>query len=224
MNYTADEIRSYQFQKAGLSGYKAADVDDLLDNVARDYDEMAKQQEEFAAKIQVLADKITEYRESEDSVKFAILNAQKTGDGILKEKTAVADKYYAEKIEAADKAAAQAKETAEKLVFEAQTKAQEILDKSTMEGKSILSRAQINAKTLKRETEDKIKDELNAYEALKIAVDEFKDELFDAYKKHMTLISSIKTKNIEVEYTEEKQESDEDGQTDSATIETKEAE
>ena len=68
MKYTADQIRSYQFQKSGLSGYKAYDVDDFLDNIAKDYDEMQKRQEEFAMKIQVLADKINEYRENEDAV------------------------------------------------------------------------------------------------------------------------------------------------------------
>ena len=40
---------------------------------------------------------------AEDAVKYAILNAQKTGDGILKERKETADKYYEEKIENADK-------------------------------------------------------------------------------------------------------------------------
>ena len=64
MYYTADEIRSYQFQKSGISGYKAGDVDDFLDNIASDYDEMEKIKAEFVEKIQVLADKINEYREN----------------------------------------------------------------------------------------------------------------------------------------------------------------
>ena len=43
--------------------------------------------------------------------------------------------------------------------------------------------------------EQKMANEIAAYEELKSAIDQFKDELFDSYKKHMTMISSIKTKS-----------------------------
>lgn len=200
MNYTADEIRSYQFQKSGMSGYKAVDVDDFLDNVARDYDEMAKITGEFSEKMQVLADKINEYRENEDAVKEAILRAQKTGDEILKECRESADKYYAEKTQAADARAEEAAQIAEKLTAEAQVKAQDLIDKSTMEAQRILAQAQTKARNLAQETEEKINNESAAYARLKAAVDDFKDELFDAYKKHMTLISAIKTKSYAAEH------------------------
>ena len=151
MNYTADEIRAYQFQKSGISGYKASEVDDLLDNIARDYDDMAKLTSEFSEKMQVLADKINEYRDNEDAVKEAILRAQKTGDEILRERKNAADKYFEEKTKEADNRAAEASEIAEKVVTEAQTKAQDLMDKSTMEAQRILVQAQNKAKNLSYE-------------------------------------------------------------------------
>ncbi len=204
MNYTADEIRAYQFQKSGISGYKASEVDDLLDNVARDYDDMTKLTAEFSEKMQVLADKINEYRDNEDAVKEAILRAQKTGDEILRERKNAADKYFEEKTKEADNRAAEASEIAEKVVTEAQTKAQDLMDKSTMEAQRILVQAQNKAKNLSYEIEEKIKNETEAYNSLKQAVDDFKNELFDAYKKHMTLISAIKTKSYAAEHFDDK--------------------
>lgn len=195
MNYTADEIRSYQFQKSGISGYKASDVDEFLDNIASDYDEMSKAKAEFVEKIKVLADKINEYRENEDSVKEAILSAQKTGDEILRERKELADNYYNEKVGTADAKAKEINETTEKLISEAKTKAQEIIDRSTMESQRILTQAKSQAEKVHSEMEQKMANEIAAYEELKSAIDQFKDELFDSYKKHMTMISSIKTKS-----------------------------
>lgn len=200
MNYTSEDIRSYQFQKAGISGYKAADVDDFLDNVARDYDEFARAKEEFAEKLAVLADKINEYRDNEDAVKEAILRAQKTGDQILRERKEAADTYYNEKTVAADAKTREAEQVAEKVVSEAQIKAQSVLDKSSIEGQRILTQAQERAKELTRESEIKLRNEQEAYARLKAAVDNFKDELFDAYKQHMTLISAIKSKSYAAEH------------------------
>lgn len=195
MYYTADEIRSYQFQKSGISGYKAGDVDDFLDNIASDYDEMEKIKAEFVEKIQVLADKINEYRENEDSVKEAILSAQKTGDEILRERKESADNYYNEKVGDADAKAKEINEATDKLITEAKTTAQEIIDKSTMEAQRILTQAKSQAEKVHNEMEQKMASETAAYEELKSAIDQFKDELFDAYKKHMTMISAIKTKS-----------------------------
>ena len=195
MYYTADEIRSYQFQKSGISGYKASDVDDFLDNIASDYDELSKTKAEFIEKIQVLADKINEYRENEDSVKEAILCAQKTGDEILRERKESADNYYNEKVGNADAKAKEINEATDKLISEAKTKAQEIIDKSTMEAQRILTQAKSQAEKVHNEMEQKMASETAAYEELKSAIDQFKDELFDAYKKHMTMISAIKTKS-----------------------------
>ncbi len=195
MKYNADDIRTYQFQKAGMSGYKASDVDELLDQIARDYDEFEVLKSEFAEKIQVLADKINEYRNNEDSVKTAILHAQKTGDAIYNERKAAADEYYQNTTASADKILSDANEKADILINDAQVKARDIVDRSSIESQKILSRAQEHSRALKKETAEKLESQIAAYENLKETVETYKVDLLEACHKYIESIKNLPLKN-----------------------------
>lgn len=82
--YTADEIREITFTKT-LGGYKTAEVDDFIDICAETVEELAKENAELTKKMEVLANKVVEYRNEEDSIRTALLSAQRMGDTVLRE-------------------------------------------------------------------------------------------------------------------------------------------
>ena len=80
----AKDINSQRFEKAAF-GYKQEDVDGFLSEIAADYAQLEKDNEDINAKLQVLADKVREYRKDEEAVKDALLFAQKEGHRVVTE-------------------------------------------------------------------------------------------------------------------------------------------
>ena len=68
-----------QFSK-GLSGYKVEEVDSYIDKVLDTIKDLKDQNEVLEEKIGVLAESLQKYREDEDSLREALLGAQKMGD------------------------------------------------------------------------------------------------------------------------------------------------
>ena len=81
----AKDIITRKFEKATFNGYKTDDVDDFLREVSNEYAQLQKDKSELERKLEVLADKIREYRDDEDALKDALLLAQKQGNAIVSE-------------------------------------------------------------------------------------------------------------------------------------------
>lgn len=113
---TLDQIKNVTFTRT-MGGYKMSEVDDFLDQCADTVDSLIKERNASNKKLEVLADKLMEYRNDEDSIRSALVNAQRLGDTIVREanqKAALAQEDAAIK--------------AEKLVEDARTKAKEALN------------------------------------------------------------------------------------------------
>ncbi len=113
---TAKDIREVQFHRS-MGGYKTVDVDAFLDACAETVEELTAQNEESKNKMQVLAETIVEYRNQEDSIRFALINAQRMAESVVKEAeekaTAILDEATAKAesvTEDADKMASTARE------------------------------------------------------------------------------------------------------------------
>lgn len=81
---TVDDIRNVEFTK-NLGGYKAVEVDDFLDQCEETVSALLAEKADITAKMNVLADKLVEYRKDEDSLRTALLDAHKMADRIIKE-------------------------------------------------------------------------------------------------------------------------------------------
>ncbi|MBQ9964941.1 MAG: DivIVA domain-containing protein [Clostridia bacterium] len=86
---TLDDIRNIEFSKG--RGYRADEVDDFIDECVAAMEALVQENRETNQKMKVLADKLAEYRNDEDSIRGALLNAQRTGDAILRDAQAKAD-------------------------------------------------------------------------------------------------------------------------------------
>ena len=82
--YTAEDIRNITFTKS-LGGYKTGEVDDFIDICADTVEELTKTNADLKKRMELLANKVVEYRNDEDSIRTALLSAQRMGDTVLRE-------------------------------------------------------------------------------------------------------------------------------------------
>ncbi len=85
---TLDEIRNVEFSRG--RGYRAEDVDDFIDECVDTVEHLVQENVAVNQKMKTLADKLAEYRNDEDSIRSALLSAQRTGDTIVREAEAKA--------------------------------------------------------------------------------------------------------------------------------------
>ena len=93
---TPQEVEERVFPKAKKGGYDMQDVDNFLDQLTADYTELFKENAALKRKMKVLADKITEYQETEGAMRATLLAAQKMGNEIVEEAKAKQAKILAD--------------------------------------------------------------------------------------------------------------------------------
>lgn len=80
---TPQEVAEHGFSKARVGGYNMKEVDDFLDQVTADYTALYKESSILKGKIKVLAEKISEYRETEEAMRTTLLAAQKMANSMI---------------------------------------------------------------------------------------------------------------------------------------------
>ena len=188
---TPDKIREKSFQTTGRGSYRAEDVDNFLSEVTASYEQMFKENGDLIKKITLLAKKIEEYRADEESLKMALLNAQKLADKIVAEAKENAEKENAEiKAETA-----RLHEMAEKAVADAtenaKAEAEKIVADAKAEAEKLLADANVQAKEILGNINRKVTHESLVYEMLQKEASEFKSKLINMYKDHINLINQL---------------------------------
>ncbi|MBR5474083.1 MAG: DivIVA domain-containing protein [Lachnospiraceae bacterium] len=91
---TAKDIREVKFNRS-MGGYKTVEVDDFLDQCADVVEELTKQNDENTRKMQVLAETIVDYRNQEDSIRSALISAQRMSESVIADARKQADDILA---------------------------------------------------------------------------------------------------------------------------------
>lgn len=82
---TIEEIKNVSFRKAGIGGYKPEDVDTFIDQVLITFEQLRKEKSDLIKKMDILATRVEEYRADEDSVRNAMLSAQRVADSTIRD-------------------------------------------------------------------------------------------------------------------------------------------
>lgn len=198
--YTAQSIRDIEFQKSGFNGVKTSDVEVFVEEVANDFETLERKNQELLSKLQVLAETIEEYRKSEDSVKTAILAAQKTADAMLKDAEAKATELLEEKTRQAEQLEKATVEASEKLMAEATEKSRKMLDEATMKSNQIMAESENMLAKKKAEIDRLVNQQMLTYNYVKDEVKKFKENIINNYKLHLDNLQSVPmtSKNLEV--------------------------
>ena len=190
---TLDYINEIAFTKV-VSGYKPGEVDDFIDEIAEAFKQLQQENESLKANIDTLVARIEEYREQENSIHTAFLNAQKYADNIINESKASAEKIVGE-------AQARANEINQEIDTSSQKRRQEFdenlarLDASSKEeAKRIVDDASLRAETVILAANDSVRSQQAVFDELKHEAHEFKTHLMRLYQSHIELINRIPEK------------------------------
>ena len=148
---SASDIRERKFEKAAF-GYKQEEIDDFLAELISEFEELDAEREDLHSKIQILADKVREYRQDEDALKDALLGAQKQGHKVV----------------------AEAQEKADEIIAQAEEKAKILLDEATVQHEAAMEK---NRAEIAKEKENLIEAQKQVYEFKKILFDMYKTHL-----------------------------------------------
>ena len=85
-----NEIANHKFDKAMGRGYRMEEVESYLGQVAGEMNELLIEKQELEKKLMILAEKLEEYKRDEESLRAALLGAQKLGDRVVRDAKAKA--------------------------------------------------------------------------------------------------------------------------------------
>lgn len=195
----AKDIITRRFEKATFNGYKTDDVDEFLREISSEYAQLQKEKSELERKLEVLADKIREYRDDEDALKDALLLAQKQGNAIIAESKAAADKIQKETDEKTAKQLTEAKEKSEKLVREAEDYKKRMVTDSNMRADKLVKDARAQADEIKRVMNEQQEKQEVILQRTRKEVADYTTRILAMYKQHVDYIQSLPEK-VENEY------------------------
>jgi len=81
MRITPMDIEQQEFSRS-FRGYNEEEVDDFLDKIVKDYEELINENVRLNEEIEKMKERLKEFSEIEESLKGALLNAQKSAEEI----------------------------------------------------------------------------------------------------------------------------------------------
>lgn len=199
---SAEEIRNKHFSKAGMSGYKKIEVDVFLDEIVNTINYLTATQAANEKKIADYELKLNEYKNDEQAIQSALVNAQRVSDNLVSEAQKTAEDIVFK-----------ANAEAEKLLSDAKLNSQNMLDESKEKADLILTEAQTLSKNLSETTEklttesienanrkaeaitaaaeNAIAEQQSLFDALRLQVTMFKRDMEDRLKNQLELINAM---------------------------------
>lgn len=210
---TPSQIREKNLATVQNGGYDKSEVNELLAEVVESYEAVYEENRELYRKMEILAGKIEEYRSEEDSIKTALITAQKMADRITKDAQEKAEEKLTESAATAQQTVMDAKAKADKMISEARTYAANFTKEKQDAAESIINEAEdkaneaINgakvvaqnilnqAKQLSDDLVSKAKTEKEYHEdlvsKLKLESNSFKDSLLSLYETQMNRLREM---------------------------------
>ena len=144
------------------------------------YEQMFKENGELVKKISLLANKVEEYKKDENSLKEALLAAQKLADKI------VADAKEKIKSDLAD-----AQDKVDGMLSSAKGEAADIVAKAKNEADGTILQAKKQADEILGTVNRKVTQESLAFDMLQKESSDFRSKLISMYKEHLNLINDL---------------------------------
>lgn len=128
---TAKDIQKKKFEKVKF-GYSPEEVDEFLSQIENDIRLMQQDLDDSNEKVQLLADKVREYKDQEEDIKNALLGAQKQARQVIDDAKARAAEMEQEAKTAAEAAKSQA-------LIDQETQLKQISERLDQENQSLVT-------------------------------------------------------------------------------------
>lgn len=218
---TPSNLRNHQFQTVGRGFYKASEVDEYFVEVIKTFDRVFLDNKELVRKLNLIASKLDEYRDDEENIRQALLNAQSLAERLItdakfkaqeiiskaEEKAANVDEIANEKIrEMIRDVEGQIKDTfadarrqARKITEKAEEDSVLMLDKAKEKASEIVDGA---ALVSREELEDILKEievQRSYLNGLKENTEIFKNDIMLQYEEQLEMIKKLPDFTVEEE-------------------------
>ena len=114
-------------------GYKAVEVDEFLEDLAKDYESIYKENNELKEKVSALTENLNHYRTIEESLKKALVLAEQTSKETMENAVKAAENVEAEARQKAEEELRKAKQEAEQIRNSAKEDVEEEKNQHTAE-------------------------------------------------------------------------------------------
>lgn len=195
-------MNSYEISKKVLEkaafGYKTDEVDSFIIEIIAYTKKLEEENKEYDNKMSVLAEKIEDYRDQEESMKEVLLSAQRVSTQVISDARKKAETMIEEATIKSEQLARESEKTLERATLDAELNAKSILDDAKKKADEMLVGAQKQAQQ---------EEEHLAYIQKKVS--DFKAELLSTYRSHLDLITKLPSdeKPEETEEVDSKKES-----------------
>lgn len=208
-----EQIVNAKFTPINKGTYSADEVDAFLKSVADSYEESLNQNKELIKKISILADKIESYRNDEEAIKLALLDAHRMSETINRNAKTKADDILTDaetrsKIildgatRQANQSVEEAKEKAKEIIESARTAVSSLTERAQIETESTIRAAQKKAAEIIAKAEDEgkaiignSKESFEFYSAelanVKTETKKFKETIQELCKGHLSLLEGM---------------------------------
>ncbi len=184
---TAADVRNVAFARSAR-GYKTSEVDDFLEEVITTIEQLHKENDDLVRKLEVLAERIQEYRNEEDSIRSALLTAQKSADKILKEANEEKEQLLNDARQQAEDALRLSQEKSLTIANETREKVAMVLNEAKDKATKLLSDAKEKSDNMLLEALEGCKAEKQYLEFLKTQETNFRQQLVEMYKQQFELL------------------------------------
>ncbi|MBQ2704967.1 MAG: DivIVA domain-containing protein [Clostridia bacterium] len=192
---TSEQALSCEFQKAGMNGYRASEVDEFISSVA----ETLSFQERKIRDMQRIID---ELKKNETIIQTTLVNAQKLAMQITDEAKQTAEQKLAESQATAQAVTADADAKAEAVLADAIAKSKQLtadaeaaFEKANAEAEAKANQMLEEVRRIAAEESAKLQAEIEAqralYDALKAEVSSFRADVLERYKAQVALIKDL---------------------------------
>lgn len=217
---TPNQMREKKLTVVESQGYDREEVNVFLAEVIESYEALVEENKGLYRKMDVLANRIEEYRADEDSIKMAILNAQKTAkkisseakenaDHAIKESNISAQKIVSDAQEKADKAIAEARDfvaqlttektqEAERIVASAEKKANDAINGAKVLGNAALVQAQLLSKDIVSKAKAEAEFYADLANKIKADSESFSASLTALYSAQLAKISELEDQQLDL--------------------------
>jgi len=192
---TSEQVLNFQFQKAGMNGYRAAEVDEFISSVA----ETLSFQERKVRDMQRIID---ELKKNETIIQTTLVNAQKLAMQLTDEAKQNAEQTLAEAQANAQAVTADADAKAEAVLADAIAKSKQLtadaeaaFEKANAEAEAKANQMLEEVRRIAADESAKLQAEIEAqralYDALKAEVSAFRTDVLERYKAQVALIKDL---------------------------------
>lgn len=188
---TPAKIKNHHFDASGRNAYKAESVDAFFEEVADSYEQMFKENGEMYKKINLLAERLEEYKKDEDNIRNALLVAQRMAEKITHEAEDKANALLADAETRAKTENDRIDAVSNDLLQKATYNAKAIIEDAQQQAEKLISDATYESKAAAVSARDSMIKEEAALEMMKIEVTKFKQQILEAYNEQLALIEKL---------------------------------